>query len=176
MIADRHVFIVGEQGLVGAELPPDIIGVVDADVKIGVVADKRRQVHRRLDRGQQMRLDRGALRLARQQVREQTPKRARLAGTMPEPGVERRLGQRGQPAIVEQTRLGEPAEIEDTLADRDPDARGSLVCREDPEGEVLDRIERVAIGAGDPAQAPRIMGLVGHRGSVAFGKSAQAAS
>ena len=176
MIADRDIFIVGQQRLVGAELKPDIGGVVNPDVKVGVVADRARQMHCRLDRGEQMRLGRGALGLARQQVRQQATHCARLVGAVPEPGIERRLAQRGQPAVVEQPGLGEPANIDDALADRHPDTWASPERREDPERQVLDRIERVAVGAGDPAYALWIVGFVGHCGNLAFGKSAQAAS
>ena len=40
MIADRHIFVVGKQRIVGPELPADIGRVMDADVEIGVVADE----------------------------------------------------------------------------------------------------------------------------------------
>ena len=39
MIADGDVFVVGEEGLVGAEELADAAGVVDAGVEVGVVAD-----------------------------------------------------------------------------------------------------------------------------------------
>ena len=33
MIADRHIFIIGEQRIVGPELPPDIVRMMDADIE-----------------------------------------------------------------------------------------------------------------------------------------------
>ncbi len=39
VVADRHPLVVGQQRVVGAELPADRGGVVDAGVEVGVVAD-----------------------------------------------------------------------------------------------------------------------------------------
>ena len=160
MIADRHIFIIGQQRLVGAELASDVHRVVNPDVEIGVVADRAGQVHRRLDRGEQVRLDRGALRLGGQQVGQQAPQRARLIGPVREPVVEDRLAQRGQPAVIEQPRLGEPAHVEDHFADGDPDARLAAFAGKDAERQVLDRGERMAGRAGDPAGARGVVGFV----------------
>ncbi len=46
VIGDRHVLVVRQQRLVGAEQPPGIGGVMDAGVEIGVVADRAGQVQR----------------------------------------------------------------------------------------------------------------------------------
>jgi hypothetical protein len=57
VIADRHIFVVRQQRIVGPELLADIGRVVDADVEIGVVADDARQVHPHLGLADQLGLD-----------------------------------------------------------------------------------------------------------------------
>ena len=47
VIPDRDVLIVGQQRIVGTEQAADIGGVEHGGVEIGVVADRRRQQHRR---------------------------------------------------------------------------------------------------------------------------------
>src|ERR1700716_2046263 len=46
VIADRNVFVVREQRIVGTKLFSDICRVVDADIKISVVADARSKMER----------------------------------------------------------------------------------------------------------------------------------
>src|SRR3546814_10287114 len=54
MIANRHIFVIGEQRIVGPKQPPNIFGVANAGVEIGIIAYLRRQVEsavRRLVKG-----------------------------------------------------------------------------------------------------------------------------
>ena len=190
MIADWDIFVVGEQGLVGAELRADVGGVMDADVKIGVVADRARQMHRRRRLRDEVRLDGFPLRIGGQKVAEQAAQGAGFVGAVAEPVIERRAQQGGEPAIVEQPGLTQPAKVEDPVADGNadagigiasggasPGARRKSACREDAEGQVLDREVGMADGVVEPADAGGIVGFVdGHRGSCAFGKFAQARS
>ena len=67
VIADRHIFVVGQQRIVGPELLADIGRVMDADVEIGVVADQARQVHVDFALADQMDLDIVAIALVGQQ-------------------------------------------------------------------------------------------------------------
>ena len=61
MIADRHIFIIGQQGIVGPELLADVGGVMNADIEIGIVADEAGQVHGRAVLPAQVRLYRRAM-------------------------------------------------------------------------------------------------------------------
>ena len=70
MIADRHIFIVGEQRIVGAELLADIGRVMNADVEIGVVADEAGHVQADLALPDQSRLDIVAIALVGQDLRQ----------------------------------------------------------------------------------------------------------
>ncbi|MNP56155.1 hypothetical protein D3C76_1508590 [compost metagenome] len=45
MVADRHVLVVRQQRIVRAEQFANVLGVLDADVEVGVVVDFRWQVH-----------------------------------------------------------------------------------------------------------------------------------
>ena len=78
MIADRHIFIVGEQRLVGPEQPADVGRVVDADIEIGVIADQRGDVHPDFALADQPRLDVVAVALVAQQLRQTQPQVAML--------------------------------------------------------------------------------------------------
>jgi hypothetical protein len=91
------------------------------------------------------------------------------------PLVERRAHQRRQPPIVEQPGLGQPTQVENAVADRDPDARLLAAGREHAQRQILNREVGMAIGAVDPAGPRGVVGFVGHagHGKVAFGKSAQ---
>ena len=57
VIADRHIFIVGEQRVVGPELPADIGRVMDADIEIGVIADEAGHMQPDFALADQLRLD-----------------------------------------------------------------------------------------------------------------------
>src|SRR3546814_3363401 len=51
---NRHIFVIGEQRIVGPKQPPNIFGVANAGVEIGIIAYLRRQVEsavRRLVKG-----------------------------------------------------------------------------------------------------------------------------
>ena len=93
MVADGHVLVVRQQRVVRAEHLADIGGVVDADVKVGVVADPRRQVQRARVGRVQVGLDLGPLGAAfREQLREPRPQRLARAGAEGEERVQRAAG------------------------------------------------------------------------------------
>ena len=76
MIADRHIFIVGQQRVVGPELPADIGRVMNADVEIGVIADQAGHVEPDLALADQLRLDVVAIALVGQQLGQARPQLA----------------------------------------------------------------------------------------------------
>jgi hypothetical protein len=45
VIADRHIFVVGKQRIVGPKQLADVGCVMDPDIEIGVVADDAGKVH-----------------------------------------------------------------------------------------------------------------------------------
>ena len=57
VVADRHIFVVGEQRIVGPELLADVRGMMNADVKVGEVADETRHVQPHLCLADQLRLN-----------------------------------------------------------------------------------------------------------------------
>ena len=59
--------------------------------------------------------------------------RPRFLGPVAEPFVKRRPHQRRQPAIVDQPGFGEPAQVDDPVADRRPDPRLAAANRKHPE-------------------------------------------
>ena len=61
MIADRHIFIIGQQRIVGPELATDIGGVVLTGVEVDIVADNEGHLHLDVGEGDQVLLDRRAL-------------------------------------------------------------------------------------------------------------------
>jgi len=62
MIADRHIFIVGQERIVRSELASDVYRMMDADVEIRIVADCSRHVERTLDRASEVRSEPIAMR------------------------------------------------------------------------------------------------------------------
>jgi hypothetical protein len=78
MIADRHIFIIGQQRAVGPELAADIGGVMDADIEIGIVADRRGQMERAVcDAACSDGSTAARLRRVGQQLRQPPPQRRR---------------------------------------------------------------------------------------------------
>ncbi len=61
MVADGHVFVVRQQGIVGTKQAADVGGVVDGCVEIGVIADVGGQHHDRFRHGHEQRLDSGLM-------------------------------------------------------------------------------------------------------------------
>ena len=76
VIADRDIFIVWQQRIVGPELLADIHGVVNADVEISVVPDEARHVHSCLGLADQLRLHVIAVALVAQDLGEPFTKRS----------------------------------------------------------------------------------------------------
>ena len=79
VIADRHIFVVGQQRIVGAELLADVGRVMDADVEVGVVADQARHVHPHFALADQLRLDVVAIALVATAVPTGAARSARCA-------------------------------------------------------------------------------------------------
>ncbi len=181
MIADRHIFIVGQQRIVGAEQAADIGRVMDAGVKVGVVADRGGQMERAGRRVVQQRRDLAAELAVGEQLGHAAPQRQPRDRAETEQRIERRAGSsfgcdlRGP---FEQPACGERAQIEDEVADGDS-AASLRARRENAERQILDREIGMAGRALDPAGALQIVRRVdlrGHRGNSAFGKPHQAAS
>ncbi len=184
MIGDGHVFVVGQQRVVRAELPPRVGRVMDAGEEIGVVADARRQVHRAIGGAEQQPLADGleprAVGTAGvQQLRDRLPQRAPRPGAEREQRIERiaARGLGGEPGVaLEQARLGGGSEVENLVPDRDAAARALARRAEHAERQVLDREIRVRIGRGDPTAPRRGVRVVGHAPRNIFGSPAQQAS
>ena len=102
VIADRHIFVVGQQRIVGPELLADIGRVMDADVEIGVVADQARHVHPNLALADQLRLDFVAIFFLGQQFGQAQAQRVLRPGPARQPSVEHRLRQILAPILIEQ--------------------------------------------------------------------------
>ena len=162
MIANRHVFVIRQQRIVGAEQLTRIGGVVDAGEKVGVVADRRRKLEAAIvgavNEARPQRFDLGAIpAIGVENVAEAAAERdARLAAER-EQRVEGCAasglgGPRGE--SIEQAELERGGEVEDLVPDRDAAAGSALRRREDAQRQVLDRKVGVLIGRGDPA-APR---------------------
>ena len=79
MVADRHIFIVRQQRIVGAELLADIGRVMNADVEVGVVADEAGHVEADLGLADQLRLDIVAVAFVGQQLLQARSRSARGA-------------------------------------------------------------------------------------------------
>jgi hypothetical protein len=160
VIADRHVLVIGQQRIVGAEQFADRGGVVDADVEIGVVADAERQVQRAIGDRVQAGQHAQAHRVAGQQREERVAQGEPVGRGQGEQRVEHGFGQsRGH-------RLRQPGgkfgEIEHVIADRGADARCAAAGRKHPERQVLHREIGVRVGAGHPACRRRVVGMVDH--------------
>jgi hypothetical protein len=162
VIADRHVFVIRQQRIVGAEQLTRIGGVVDAGEKVGVVADRRRKLEAAIvgavNEARPQRFDLGAIpAIGVENVAEAAAERnARLAAER-EQRVEGRAasglgGPPGEP--IEQAELERGGEVEDLVPDRDAAAGSAFRRREYAQRQVLDRKVGVLIGRGDPA-APR---------------------
>jgi len=162
VIADRHVFVVRQQRIVGAEQLARVGGVVDASEEVGVVADGGRKLEAAIlgavKDARPQRFDLGALAaIGVENVAEPATERgARLAAER-EQRVERCAasglgGSRGEP--LEQAELERRGEVEDVVPNRNAAAGGAARRCEHAERQVLNRKVGMLIGRGDPA-APR---------------------
>ncbi len=174
VVADRHIFVVGQQRAFGPELATDIGRVVDADVEVGVVADQAGHVHPHLALADQARLDIVAVALVAEQLGKAQPKVAMGVPAARQPAVQDGLGEIAAPALVEQ--VGDGRQIEDVVADGDAGPAAALGFGEDPERQVLHRKIASGPSARNPADARGVVRLVERHGSFALGKPAQASS
>ena len=153
MIADRHIFVIGQQWIVGPELLADIGRVVNADVEIGVVADEARHVHPDLASGRPAaaRRRRGIARRDSSSTgaarRSPLCARGRARASAFSTGCARssRQSSSSSSAIA--------GEVEHIVADRDAGAAAPLADRENAERQILDR-KIAALRAFDPAPRP----------------------
>ncbi len=143
--------------------------VVGGAGEVGVVADRRRQLHGGSRHGDEQlvcpRLGRGlAWPAGAQQVRHPPPERRDQAWLQPHQGVERGAGSGlgGDGGVArEQTLAHTRRQVENLVADGDPALGLSARTPEDPERQVLDREVRLwRIGRGHPALAGGVVGLV----------------
>ena len=169
MVADRHVFVVGQQRIVGAEQLADVGGVVDAGVEVGVVADGGRQLQPAIGGAMQQLSRSGSIRARSGRRRSICDSACRSAARGARPSansglsVSRRPASAAAPRARRRTgRLERGAQIEDLVADRHAAARRS------PPGGANTPNGRFwignsgAVGRGDPARARRVMGLIDH--------------
>ncbi len=178
MIADRHMLVVGQQGIVGPQQLADIGGMMDADIEVGVVADHHRQMQGAVSRRVQHRRDVVFVARVTEQGRQALAQGDPLARRQPQQRVQGRLRRRldhggGQVAP-------DAGQVEDLLADGHADPSLDLTrSREHPQRQVLDGKIIVAVGRGHPAGQSRIVRLIqtqAHRGTLALGKPLQAVS
>ncbi len=164
MVTDRHVLVVRQKWVVGPELLADVLGMVDADVEVGVVADLRWQMQCAGGRLVQERSDPAAFGTAlAEQLGEGCAQGAARRGAEREQRVEASarggLG-RCSGRAREQVRGEQSRQIQDGIANRDAGPRRALRRREDAERQVLDREVRVAGGTRNPGPQGGIVGMV----------------
>ncbi len=158
VIADGDVLVVRQQRIVRAEQLADVVGVMDADIEVGVVAYPGRQMHPTAIRRLQQRLAHALQLLAplavfRQQVLQRLAQRLARRCAQVEEDVEaagagglRRLGG----LSFEQPCLAGNAQVEDAVAHRDTAARLPTVATEDAQRQVGEGKLRMAVGRLDP--------------------------
>jgi hypothetical protein len=149
--------------------------MVNADIEIGIIADRRGQMERAVRGGVQRRLHGGAVRLVRQQLRQPPPQPDPIGFRQCHQGVERRslqhVGSGGREQFVD---LGE---IENAIADRHARALVLARWREDAERQILDREVTMRVRALNPTCPAGIMRLVDRaQGNSAFVNPAQQSS
>src|SRR5215472_10050165 len=127
VIADWHVFVVGQQRIVGAEQLARVGGVMDAGEEVGVVADRGRKLEAAIvgamNDARPQRFDLGALAaIGIENVAETAAERDASLAAEREQRIERRAtsglgGARRYP--IEQAEFERRGEIEDIVPDRD---------------------------------------------------------
>jgi hypothetical protein len=174
VIADRHIFVVGQQRRVRPEDAADIHRVVYAGIEIRVVADLRREMHDGVARVEQEALHTRALgRALLQKGRKSAPQGAALVHMACQERVQRRLcgALAGRCRFAgKQSRCEARSEIENPVADGDTRARLTATDGKDAEGQILDGKVGVAVCRIHKAPARRIVRLVerDHRGPGKF--------
>ncbi len=141
---------------------------MDADVKVGIVADAHRQMHRAVGGAVQIGLGgRTVLRIG-QQARHLQAQGLAQAGR----GQDRLDGRRH---VAAQARGDQGGKLDDMVADGDARARRLVGRAEQAKRQVLDRKVGVAEGVFHPGYTLRVVGFINH-GSFAFSKPSQQAS
>lgn len=153
MVANRHVLVVGQQRVVGAEQFADVLRVLDTDVEVGVVIDPRRYVHLAIGSTVQhvrfTRLQCAAFGQQRQQALAQCHARATAQF---EKGVQLATGGRLDGATgVTVERIDRGVQVQDRVANRHASARCGAVDAEHAQRQVLQRKIGVTIRGGHPA-------------------------
>ncbi len=159
MIADRHVFVVRQQRIVGPEQLAGVGGVVDAGKEVGVVADRGRTLEAAIggaveEPGAQTLDPVAVLTVGIENLREAMAQRHAGLASEREQRVQRRAGSglrglRGKAG--EEAELQRRREIEDVVADGDAAARRAARRREHAERQVLDREVGMLVRRDDPA-------------------------
>ena len=169
MIADRHPLVVRQQRVVGAEQLADVGRVMDADIEVGVVADRRRQVQRAVGglsaaggstlpcsaRARREQLDKPS---AQGPARARTKRQQRVQSVGPAAAS---AACRASPSSSPRGKSAARSRISSPIATppRGPPPGGLNT----PKRQVLDREVGMAVGRGDPAAAFGIVRGVGHR-------------
>ena len=129
MIADRQPFVVRQERIVGAEQLADSGRMMDAGIEVGVVADRRWQVHRAVGRTVQQALHSGPFgRAHRQQLEELQAKRPAWLRPQTQQPVQLWAGgsgHRSSSLTREEPGCRGGGEVEDLLADRNTGARAA---------------------------------------------------
>src|SRR3954452_19625485 len=131
MIADRYIFVVGQQRLVGPELFADVVRVMDADIEVGVIADEAWNVQPDFALSDQLRLDVVAKALVGQELGQTQAKLPLCLRSARQPCVEHRLRQILAPLLVEQIR--DSRKVEHIIANGYSRPPTALRFREDAE-------------------------------------------
>ena len=160
VIADRHVFVIGQQRIVGAEQFADVCGVMNADIEIGVIADAERQMQCAFMGRAQEWQDPQPHAVTRQQGKQRMAQRAPVAGGQGKQRIERGLRQRR--AHRHGQVVCQPGQIEHMITDRGSNAGRAIVSRIDPQRQVLHRKVSVCIGPLDPTARFGCVGVVDH--------------
>ena len=170
MIADRQVFVVRQQRIVGAEQLAGIGGVVDAGKEVGVIADRgwklQAAVGAAMNEPGAQGFDAGPVAaVGVEDLADPMPQGEPRLAAEREQRVQGRAGRglRGLcGAAVEQAEFQRRGKVEDVIADRDAAARAAARRREHAQRQVLDREVDVMVRRGDPTAPPGCMGLIDH--------------
>ena len=179
MIADGHVLVVRQQGIVGAHHPADVGGVMHGRVEVGVVAHRRRHEHVRVGLRHQERSDAvldlvSAGRVGIEQREDRVAQGRPVRAPAGHERIERRFGA-GASRVLRRARdqagVRTGGHVENQAADRHADARrvAASAPGEHAEGQVLDRELVAGLGrGGHPAQRVRVVRMVDHGGAAVF--------
>ena len=183
MISDRHVLVVGKQGLVGTEHGPDRRRVIDARVEVGVVGDRARQVERHVALevhrgGEQARIVPQRVVVLEEQGEEGVAKVATGRSSESSDVVDGPHG--GQRRNRKHAGRGQCPKINDPIANGDAGHRvwnASGGARECAIWQGLDRPLRGRIVGGfDPTASGGVMRVIERRHGAGYGVSIRAAS